>query len=67
MKPIRANQHLFAIDFIKEMLEGLRAGHTVTAYVWEGIHGTDAPPIEFELRVKRIGDKALPRVSRGSQ
>jgi len=67
VKPIRANQYLFAIDFVKAMLEGLRENRTVTPFVLEAAPDSEAPPIEFELRVKRIGGKTLPRVSRGSR
>lgn len=60
--PLRMNQYLFAIEVVQVLLKGLSEQRTVTRFVLEPDHGKDTPPIEFELRVTRIGSQRIPRL-----
>lgn len=63
MKRLRANANLWAVDYLTQMLEGLRENRTVTRYVLEPKPAeTGASLIEFELVVTKIGEHRLPRV-----
>lgn len=64
MTPIRANGLLWAQDVWCEALKGLKANRTVTAFRLEPARpDSDAPVIDFEVVIKRVGGVAVPRVT----